>query len=221
MPAARINWYHLADSAFPTGGYAFSSGLEAAAKLSLFTSTPQFEDFLRASLRQLCFFDLCYLNSCYQHEDRGEVLEGYHASMLSASMAKGSLIQGRSFLRCLEQLEGKAALEKTRKSLPRSPERRYFLLAFAWGLEELGMAQKEARDCFLFINLRDWISSATRLGSIGPMEGHRIQHRLLHEADALLEQTAGLTLHEAARCAPALETAQAWHANIYSKLFQT
>ncbi len=220
MPAPRLNWYHLADSAFPTGGYAFSSGLESAAKLGIFTCVESFQSYLGASLRQFVAYEIPFLNSCYRHPDAADVIERYHAGMLAPTMCKASLLQGRSFLRCLDHLLGGDALAETRARFPDDPDRRHFLLAYGWGLREAGMELDEARRCLLYVTLRDWISAAVRLGSIGPMEGHVLQHRLLRQGGEWLEAAAGHGMEQARRSSPALDIAQAYHTRIYSKLFQ-
>jgi len=221
MSAPRhLKGYHLADSAFPTGGYAFSSGLEAAAKLGLFTCAQGFQDYLRASLRQWTAYDIPFLNSCYRHPRPAEVIERYHAGMLAPALCKASLLQGRCFIRCLLHLLGENALSETQALLPADPDRRHLLLAYGWGLRETGMDLAEARRCLLYINLRDGISAAVRLGSIGPMEGHALQHQLLRQGDEWLEAADGAGMEQARRCSPAIEIAQAHHARIYSKLFQ-
>jgi urease accessory protein len=186
MSTAALNWYHLADSAFPTGGFAFSSGVEAAAKLGLFTCRQQFTDFLRTAMSQLACYEMAFLTGCYTGAKPTDMITRYHAGMTAPSICRASLIQGRSLLRSLEHLLGENALPHTRSLLSIKPDRRHFLLVYGWGLQELGMDAAEARRCLLYINLRDWISAAIRLGSIGPMEGHRIQHQLLREGDHLL-----------------------------------
>ncbi|WFB36930.1 urease accessory UreF family protein [Kiritimatiellota bacterium B12222] len=222
MTTPALNWYHLADSAFPTGGFAFSSGIEASAKFGLFTNRGQFMDTLRSALEQWVTYEIPFINSCFdEKEDVDALRESYHAGMTSSPMLRGSLVQGRSMLRSLEQLLGAEALKSTRERLPRNPERRHLLLVYGWGLAELGMPLTEAKNCFLYINVRDAISSAIRLGCIGPMEGHRMQHQLLQEGESLLSIQPLRDYRSARRNAPALEIAQAGHDRIYSKLFQS
>lgn len=215
-----LNWYHLADSAFPTGGYAFSAGLEAAAKLGLFSSMEEFEAYLRSSLAQVAAYEVPFLQACRNDSDSAAVIERYHAGLLSPSMVKASLVQGRSLLRALEQLEGREAIARTLARLPREPDRRHFVLAFGWGMAELGMESEETVRCFLFMNLRDGISAAVRLGSLGPMEGHRLQHRMLGELDDLVSGSAAKGWRDAVRSTPQIDAAQGYHNRIYSKLFQ-
>ncbi|MDF3129379.1 urease accessory UreF family protein [Kiritimatiellaeota bacterium B1221] len=222
MTAAALNWFHIADSAFPTGGFAFSSGIEASAKFGLFTSRQQFVETLQTAVEQWISYEIPFLNSCFDDaEDPVALRDVYHAGMSSPPMLRSSLVQGRSMLRSLESLVGADALTRTRERVPRSPERRHLLLVYGWGLAELGMPLAEAQSCFMYINLRDAISSAIRLGCMGPMEGHQIQHQLLQEGDRKLSRALNRNFRTARRTAPALEIAQAGHDRIYSKLFQS
>lgn len=220
MSTAALNWYHLADSAFPTGGFAFSSGVEAAAKLGLFTCRQQFTDFLRTAMAQLVRYEMTFLTSCFGRAHPTDIITYYHAGMTAPSLCRASLIQGRSLLRSLEHILGENSLPHTRSLLSIKPDRRHFLLVYGWGVQELGMDLPEARRCLLYINLRDWVSATIRLGSIGPMEGHQIQHQLLQEGNHLLNRYQDLSYTSARRTAPALDIAQSWHDQIYSKLFQ-
>ncbi len=217
----RLSAFHLADSAFPTGGYAFSSGLEAAAKLGLFQTDAEFEAYLGSFLEQLLAYELPFLNSAASEDLDPDMLQAYHAGLLVPEMMKASLIQGRSLLRALRSLHGSEALPRTLASFPRNPDRRHFLLIYGFALHELGFPLDDIQHGFLYMNVRDWISSAVRLGCLGPMEGHRIQHRLLARVPELLAGSDTVTWREARRNAPRVDHAQAWHTHIYSKLFQS
>ena len=84
-----------------------------------------------------------------------------------------------------------------------------------------GFAAAEARQLYLFQLLRDKLSSAVRLGIIGPLEATRRQQGRYGYCSRLLEQVEGLDYTRATRAAPQLDIAQSLHDHLYSRLFQS
>ncbi len=68
--------------------------------------------------------------------------------------------------------------------------------------------------------LRDQLSAAIRLGLLGPLEGHQLQHDFYAVFEHILAAQAGKGYGEAVRSAFMLDVAQVLHEDIYSKLFQ-
>ena len=96
----------------------------------------------------------------------------------------------------------------------------HFVPAFGLALARLEVSAHDVQTMYLHMALRDQISAAIRLGVIGPMEGHRLQHDFYAVFDELLARHAGRGYQQATRSAFLLDTAQVFHDDIYSKLFQ-
>ncbi len=60
-----LSLFQLADASWPAGGFAFSSGLEAMAKLGQIHSMGSFSDYLRSYLVQVSEADLAFINSAF------------------------------------------------------------------------------------------------------------------------------------------------------------
>ena len=73
---------------------------------------------------------------------------------------------------------------------------------------------------YLHLALRDQISAAIRLGCLGPMEGHRLQHEFYALFDHLLAEAQATDYRTATRSATLLDAAQILHEQVYSRLFQ-
>ena len=73
---------------------------------------------------------------------------------------------------------------------------------------------------YLHMLLRDQLSAAIRLGFLGPLAGHRLQHDFYAVFEHILARQAGKKYGEATRSAFLLDIAQGLHADVYSKLFQ-
>lgn len=73
---------------------------------------------------------------------------------------------------------------------------------------------------YLHLALRDQLSAAIRLGFIGPMAGHLLQHDFYGIIESLLDSANIRPYPEATRCTLLLDVAQILHDDIYSRLFQ-
>jgi len=65
MPLALSTLLQISDSAFPTGAFAYSSGLEALARAGQFPAMRALEVYLDAHLRQAAAFDLAFVAAAH------------------------------------------------------------------------------------------------------------------------------------------------------------
>jgi urease accessory protein len=92
------------------------------------------------------------------------------------------------------------------------------VVASALSLFSVDLSQ--ARLFALWMFLRDQISSAVRLGILGPMEAAAIHHRRLAGLESLAERSPH-RIQDARRMAPLWDVAQGLHERLYSRLFQS
>lgn len=223
-----IDWYdlmHLADSALPVGGFAFSSGLESSVKLGLIGRIQDLFGYLQAYLEQAGSMDLPFMNSISQLSPNQDVVlqeitQELDATLILPSMKRASILQGRGLLRILEPLFPDAGIDRARKWMVDAQVPYHYLLVFALGMKHIGCGLADSQRLHLYIMLRDQVSAAIRLGIIGPMEGHVLQRRLHDRSEEIRAASEGLTYTDAVRTCPALEIAQGYHEQIYSRLFQ-
>jgi urease accessory protein len=79
----------------------------------------------------------------------------------------------------------------------------------------------DCQQLFLFQHLRTLMSSAVRLGIIGPLEAQAMQHRLSSAARASATRYAEFSMDEAATSAPLHDLFQGHHDRLYSRLFMS
>ena len=205
--------WQLADSAFPTGGFGHSGGLEAAWQHGEVTRA-NLPGFLETSLRQCARASLPFVAAAHAGAERLTELDQHCEAFLSNHVAnRASRLQGRAFWTAT-----------TRAFLPdltEPPELCHLAPVFGVLTCRLGIATLPAARLFLFLHFRGLVSSAVRLGIVGPLEAQSMQHQLAPVAEAAAIHAATLTLDDLAQTAPLLDLWQGAQDRLYSRLFQS
>ncbi|MBD2768254.1 hypothetical protein IC235_10155 [Hymenobacter sp. BT664] len=222
MQFARL--LHLVDSAIPTGSFAYSYGLESSLTFGLVSTPFALRNYLYSYLQQVGSAELPFINSCFRlaalSEGLQPVAEEYDAQLLVPALYKASAVQGRNWLKLLALFYPDGQMEAISQWFEARNIPPHFTLVFALGLQRAGCSLPELQAMYLHMLLRDQLSAAIRLGFLGPLEGHRLQHDFYTVFDHILAAQAGKEYGEATRSAFVLDAVQALHEDIYSKLFQ-
>ncbi|WP_022824643.1 urease accessory protein UreF [Hymenobacter norwichensis] len=219
-----VRLLHLVDSALPTGSFAYSYGLESSFTFGLVKTPADFRQQLYAYLQQAASLELPFIHSCFTLPELGQDLrqlaEEYDAQLLVPALHRASITQGKTWLKLLTSFYPAAQLPEisawfTAQGLPL-----HFTVSFTLALKRAGFALPDLQAVYLHMALRDQLSAAIRLGFLGPLEGHRLQHDFYAVFEHLLAEHGSKHYQEATRSAFLLDTAQLLHEDIYSKLFQ-
>lgn len=222
MPAVASDWlvWQLVDSAFPTGGFAHSWGLESAWHHGEIGSVEDLHRFVRATVMQAGYGVLPLLTEAHRHPDRLSELDALAEAFLTSVVAnRASRIQGRTLLStCGRVWPGDAltALERQSNGL-------CLHVAPITGalFRALGVPLHTAQRCALLLAARGVLSAAVRLGIVGAFEAQRLQHTLGADLDGVLERCAARRFEDIAQTAPIQELLQSAHGRLYSRLFQS
>lgn len=208
--------WQLADSAFPAGGFAHSSGLEAAWKAGFLSDEPALRNALAAIVVQTAAGALPLLlavathPSCFDQADARA-----QASLLNHVACRASRAQGRALA---------AAAPRIFPDLPPDlfdPDQpQHHAPVFGRVAAALGLDPDAAAGLFLFNTLRGALSAAVRLGVTGPLRAQTLLHELAQPAQAAADR-AGRSLDDVYQCAPLLELLQGQQDRLYSRLFQS
>jgi len=209
--------WQLADSAFPTGGFAHSSGLEAAWQQGEIGRRDDLILFVEASLHQCGHAALPFVGAAFDSPDEFGQMDSLCDVFLTNHVAnRASRAQGRAFVSAAERL------------LPSKLGRLKSGVVFAhyapvWGacLCKLEVERETAARMFLFNHLRGILAAAVRLNILGPMEAQVVQQHLSMKAEEILKKCEALTLDDVAQTAPLLELWQGGQDRLYSRLFQS
>jgi len=213
--------WQLADSAFPTGGFAHSGGLEAAWQHGEVRGSSELEAFIRASLGQLGRGMLPFMNAAYRQPEKLAEFDGLCHSFITNHVAnRASRLQGRALYASATRIFGQARLEQIQvgKDGPALGHLAPVFGALARGLNLEGI---RAARLFLFWQLRGWLAGAVRLGVVGPLEAQALQFSLGTYGEDVLNRYADLGLEDIAQTAPLLDLWQGSQDRLYSRLFQS
>lgn len=213
--------WQLADSAFPSGGFAHSAGLEASWQAGQVdqASLPQW---ITAQLTQCARGSLPFLQSAYHEPDKFRAVDSDCNIFLNNHVAnRASRSQGQSFADTAARTLPFAAIKRFRADTRGCPSH----LAPTFGViaRLIGLPLDQANRLYLFIALRGGISAAVRLGIVGPLQGQSIQAELSKRAEELANRAALATVGylDAAQTAPLLDLLARQHDRLYSRLFQS
>ncbi len=237
-PADWILW-QLADSAFPTGGFAHSLGLEAAWQHGEVRNRTELVSFIEAGLQQLGHAALPFVLAAFDEPEKlGEFDQFCDVFTTNHVANRASRAQGRAFFAAVERIftVGQASrLSSERVSASSSdstasptgaggtPALRYAHFAPVFGscLRGLAISRETTARMFFFNQLRSVLAAAVRLNIIGPMEAQTLQQRASNKAEEILVRCQLLTLDDLAQTSPLLDLWQGAQDRLYSRLFQS
>ena len=221
---AAADWLvlQLADSAFPTGGFAHSNGLEAAWQQGEISSPEELVGFVQSHLAQTGRAALPFVNEAFHEQRPFADLDLLCDVFLSNHVAnRSSRAQGQAFLLAATHAFESSRLRGLRSDVLNEKLPGHLAPVFGAVLRMLNLGHAACLRLFLFMNLRTLMASAVRLGIIGPMIAQSSQWRLSQYAEQIALRCASLGLAEAAQTSPLLDILHGAHDRLYSRLFQT
>ncbi len=212
----------LADSAFPTGGFAHSAGLEAAWQLGEVAAAGGLEAFFALHLDHAGHTTLPFVTGVHAQPERFVELDQLLDAMTTNHVAnRASRVQGQAWLATACASLGNDALHVLKQRTRAEHLPTHLAAAFGAVCRHLDVVLADAQRLFLFNHLRALSSTAVRLGAIGPLAAQALQHRLAPVLDATLAGCADTAPEDAAATAPLLDLIHGHHDRLYSRLFSS
>jgi urease accessory protein len=215
----RLIW-QLIDSAFPTGSFAHSNGLEAAFQNGEVSDDRILESFVHDTLHQTGHTTLPLVTAAHNDPDRLIELDAIaHAYLTNAIANRASRAQGRTLAATCARVWSSreiAAIEAT----ARTTHGHVAPLTGAT-FRALEVPLRVTQQIVLFTATRNVLAAAVRLGIVGPYRAQRLQHECGPEQDAVLERCCALAVDQLSHTAPVLDLLQSSHDRLYSRLFQS
>jgi urease accessory protein len=215
-----LEW-QLADSAFPAGGFAHSSGLEAAWQQGE-VHAGSLARFVRDAVSQAGRAGLPFVLAGYDHPGSLAVLDARCEAFLRNPVAnRASRVQGRAWIGTVERSFPQPGVLALCAAVRARPGARHHAPIFGASLRALDVDRQATARLFLFGVCRGTLSAAVRLGIVGTAEGQRLLAERADDLDRTLAASMALTVDEAAQTAPLADLWQAAHDRLYSRLFQS
>jgi urease accessory protein len=212
--------WQVVDSAFPTGAFAHSWGLEAAWQHGEVDDLDALRVFLEAAIQQAGYAALPLLNVAYLAPDRLEALDELAEAFLINPVAnRTSRAQGRTLVATAVRIWPSAALADLEAHAQATSAHLAPLSGAVF--RAIGLPLSTAQKVVLYGAARGVLSAAVRLGIAGSYEAQRMQFECGPWLDVLTERCAGLRERDLAQTAPVLELLQSWPDRLYSRLFKS
>jgi urease accessory protein len=222
MIGAEWTFWQLADSAFPSGGFAHSAGLESASQQGLVTDARSLGWFLESMLQDSSRSIVPFLVAVHSSQQTLARVDEWCDAFLSNHVAnRGSRVQGRSFLTAAEAAFEIAGIGELRERVAAGELAGHHAPLVGRVTSLLALPLRRTVAWYLYTQLRDVISAATRLNIIGPLAGQALISRfgrfVQHEVDGAIKRP----VDEVASTSPLLELVATRHDQLYSRLFQS
>ena len=221
---ALSDWlvWQLADSAFPSGGFAHSGGLEAAWQWGEVRDRETLVEYVRASITQLGHGGLPLVRAAHREAALFGELDALCDAFLSNHVAnRASRRQGQALLATAVSVYPIDPLRQLRILVAENGGAGHLATVFGRVTGLLGLESERAARLFLFVALRGLLSSAVRLGATGPLEAQGIQFEVSEFCEGVVRKSRACNVEQLAQTAPMIEILQANHDRLYSRLFQS
>ncbi len=226
---SEMEWlvWQLADSAFPTGGFAHSGGVEAAWQHGELRGSGELLGFTRVSLEQCGRLVLPVIGAAHDAPERLQEVDDLCEAITTNHVAnRASRLQGQAFWSTVGRVFATTAggcdpVSGLALGISNRPTHGHLAPIFGAVLRRMGLGRAVAQRLFLFQQTRGILASAVRLGIVGPMEAQALQWRLGPEAERVASVCGELTLSDIAQTAPLPEIWQGAQDRLYSRLFQS
>lgn len=204
----------LADSAFPTGGFAHSAGLEACVQAGEVVTRADVERFVAELIDQLARGSLPLVAAVHDAPERLHEIDELADAITWSHVAKrASLAQGRALLDVAARAFAKPALIEARGTAS------HLAPVYGFVTRTLEIGRDDALATFLHLGIRGALGAGVRLGVLGPTEAQALHLRLHPALDAALARSHAL--EEVAQPSPIFELIQTTQDRLYSRLFQS
>jgi urease accessory protein len=214
-----LTW-QIVDSAFPTGTFTHSWGLEAAWQFGEVPDVNALRGFVDSSLLQAGYAYVPFLNEAYRDPDALATLDDRADVFLLNTVAnRASRMQGRTLVATAVRIWPSDRLRRVQAGVAKT--RAHVAPVSGAVFEVLGLSLPTAQRMVLYGTARGVLSAAVRLGIVGSFDAQRLQYACGPRVEEIADQCTSLSIGDLAQTAPLVDMLQAGHDRLYSRLFQS
>ena len=222
--------WQLVDSAFPTGAFAHSLGLESAWQHGEVVSRDDLRRFVEATILQAASGALPLVNAAHREPARLAEWDALNDAFLTNAVAnRASRQQGRTLLASASRIWPSSGLDGIQRRIASTPNSQlptpnlYAHAAPMTGVvcSALGVSLETTQRVVLFVAARGVLSAAVRLGVTGSYDAQRLQSECAGWSATVLARYCDAGPADLAQTAPFIDILQGAHDRLYSRLFQS
>ena len=214
-----LTW-QIVDSAFPTGAFSHSWGLEAAWQFGEVPDVNALRAFVDAAVLQSGHSYLPFMNEVHRDPESLELVDTIADAFLVNTVAnRASRMQGRTLLATAARVWPSDRLTTLQSRVAGTCAHIAPLSGAVF--QAIGLPLPTAYRVVLYGTARGVLSAAVRLGLVGGFEAQRLQYTCSHRLEEIASRCAELSIDDVAQTAPIADLLQAGHDRLYSRLFQS
>jgi urease accessory protein len=214
--------WQLADSGFPSGGFAHSGGLEAAMQRGFVRDRASVRAFAEHAVLQAARGALPLASAAHRDQARLTELDRLSDAFLSSPVAnRASCAQGRALLSSAVRSFPDAPLAAIEDRVRLDALAAHHAPLFGTIMRALGLELGDAQRLFLYSSARAVGAAAVRLGLIGAYDAQELQTSLAPRFEQMMERLGDLDPLDISQAAPLIDLCQSTHDRLYSRLFQS
>lgn len=221
-----LHLIQIHDSAFPTGAFAHSFGMETYIQENVIRNEDGLREFCDMYVRHnLASTDAIIAKEAYElaknRDSKGLIhLESIcHGIKLSPETRKGSTMMGRRFLETVYPLSDDEFLTFWYEKLKNKEIKGHYPVIYGIYTAMLGVDAKMALETFLYSSITALVQNAVRAVPLGQMSGVKTTFSLLPVIQETARRVMDLSLDDLDNNSIALEIASMKHEFLHSRLF--
>lgn len=225
----EISILQLADSFFPTGMYATSSGLEALFYNNKIKHVNELRDLIKVYVEhQIGPTDCTALGNSYEYAKRSDLEKLIEADQTIFSMKliqeirETSTRSGSQLLRCISYfITDNELLNKYKEAIKNRQASGVYPVALAVASSTLNIPKRKAGLMMIYAFSVSIVGAALRLGMLQHFDGQRIIHELKPNILETVNNNIDRPLMSMWQFAPGIDIVQITHERMGSKMFIT
>ena len=221
-----LHLLQIHDSAFPTGSFAHSFGMETYIQENVIRNEDDLREFCDMYIRHnLASTDAIIAKEAYNLTKNRDIKGLIHLEnicqgiKLSPETRKGSSMMGRRFLQTVYPLSDEEFLTIWYEKVKSKEIQGHYPVVYGIYTAMLGVDVKMSLETFLYSSITALVQNAVRAVPLGQMSGVKTTFALLPTIQETAQQVMGLTLDDLDNNSIALEIASMKHEFLHSRLF--
>lgn len=221
-----LHLIQINDTAFPTGSFAHSFGMETYIQDNTIRNGKDLKEFCDMYIRQnLASTDAIIVKEAYYLAQKRDI-EGLiklekicHGIKLSPETRKGSTMIGRQFLQTVSPLNDDPLLKLWHEKLKNKEVKGHFPVVYGIYTAILGLNAQISTEIFIYSSVTALVQNAVRAVPLGQSSGVKTTFDLLPVIQETAKHVMDLSIDDLDNNSIALEIASMKHEFLYSRLF--